>query len=65
MTVSISAGRYLVVILAGILLLMLPVGGVAAQLQPVDIDVNLNSGQTHRLADIQLIPSSPPARTAS
>ncbi len=54
MTVGISAGRYLVMILAGILLFVVPVGGVAAQLQPVDININLNDGQTHRLSDVQL-----------
>ncbi|MEO1193855.1 MAG: hypothetical protein AAFY02_19020 [Pseudomonadota bacterium] len=41
-------------ILAGFLFFILPTGGVAAQLQPVEIDVNINSGQQHRLDDVKL-----------
>lgn len=52
MAVSVSAGRYLFMILSALLLLALPVGSVAAQLQPVEIGVNLNEGQTHRIADV-------------
>ncbi|GAB5467063.1 MAG: hypothetical protein Kilf2KO_00930 [Rhodospirillales bacterium] len=41
-------------ILAGFFLVGLPAGGVAAQLQPVEIDVNINAGQKHRLSDVKL-----------
>ncbi len=54
MTVSTLAGRYLILILPAVLLMLAPIGGVAAQLQPVEIGVNINEGQTHRLADVQL-----------
>ena len=54
MAVGTFAGRYLYVILTGLLLATMPIGGAAAQLQPVDINVNINDGQTHRLSDVQL-----------
>ncbi len=54
MPVSTYAGRFLLMILPAVLLLMTPLGGVAAQLQPVEIGVNINEGQTHRLADVHL-----------
>lgn len=54
MAVSTFAGRCLLMILPAVLLLVAPLGGVAAQLQPVEINVNINEGQTHRLRDVQL-----------
>ncbi len=54
MAVSTVAGRYLLMILPAAMLLLAPLGGVAAQLQPVEIGVTINEGQTHRLRDVHL-----------
>ncbi|MBC6416836.1 MAG: hypothetical protein GDA47_03330 [Rhodospirillales bacterium] len=54
MTVNALARRYFAVFLPLSALPMLPTGCVPAQLQPVDIDIDINGGQTHRLADVRL-----------
>ncbi|MBC6405217.1 MAG: hypothetical protein GDA41_05740 [Rhodospirillales bacterium] len=54
MTANALARRYFVVFLLVSALPVLPAGCVPAQLQPVDIDIDMNGGQTHRLADVRL-----------